>query len=110
MDLFSDTVFLARKYYRSFVKKGIDQGHREDLIGGGLIRSSGGWSSVKTMRKAKIYEKGDERILPKNCIQILKGLNKYNYIKLLAYRVYVLRCTILLSMKIKEIFKICVQI
>jgi len=63
LDLFSDTVFLARKYYRSFVKKGIDQGHREDLIGGGLIRSSGGWSSVKAMRKAKIYEKSDERIL-----------------------------------------------
>jgi len=63
LDLFSDTVFQARKYYRSFVKKGIDQGHREDLIGGGLIRSSGGWSSVKAMRKAKIYEKSDERIL-----------------------------------------------
>jgi len=56
LDLFSDTVFLARKYYRSFVKKGVDQGHREDLIGGGLIRSSGGWSSVKAMRKAKIYK------------------------------------------------------
>ncbi len=24
------------------MEKGIDQGHREDLIGGGLIRSSGG--------------------------------------------------------------------
>jgi len=63
LDLFSDTVFLARKYYRSFVKKGVDQGHREDLIGGGLRRSSGGWSNVKAMRKAKIYEKSDERIL-----------------------------------------------
>ena len=63
LDLFSDTVFLARKYYRSFVKKGVDQSHREDLIGGGLTRSSGGWSSVKAMRKAKIYEKSDERIL-----------------------------------------------
>ncbi len=44
---------------------------------------------------------------PKNCTQILKGLNKYNYIILLAYRVYVLWCIILLSMKIKAIFKIC---
>jgi len=40
-------------------------------------------------------------------MQILKGLNKYNYNMWLAYRVYVLRCIILLSMKIKEIFKIC---
>ena len=48
-----------------------------------------------------------ENIGPKNCTQILKGLNKNNYIILLAYRVYVLWCIILLSMKIKEIFKIC---
>jgi hypothetical protein len=33
------TVFTARRYYCSFVKKGIDQGCREDLNGGGLIRS-----------------------------------------------------------------------
>jgi hypothetical protein len=32
-------VFAARRYYRSFVKKGIDQGRREDLNGGRLIRS-----------------------------------------------------------------------
>jgi len=36
---FFDTVFTARRYYHSFVKKGIDQGRREDLNGGGLIRS-----------------------------------------------------------------------
>jgi len=46
-------------------------------------------------------------IQPKNCTQILKGLSKYNYIILLAYRMYVLWCIILLSMKIKETFKIC---
>jgi hypothetical protein len=46
-------------------------------------------------------------MIPKNCIQILKELNKYNYIILLTYRVYVGWCIILLSMKIKEIFKIC---
>jgi len=36
---FFDTVFTARRYYCSFVKKGIDQGRREDLNGGELIRS-----------------------------------------------------------------------
>ena len=46
-------------------------------------------------------------IQPKNCTQILKGLRNYNYIILLAYRVYVSWCIILLSMKIKDF--ICVQ-
>ena len=63
LELFSDTVSMARRFYRSFVRKGIDQGRREDLIGGGLIRSFGGWSNVKAMRRAKIFEKSDERIL-----------------------------------------------
>ena len=30
---------------------------------GGLIRSMGGWAAVNSMRKAKIFEKSDERIL-----------------------------------------------
>jgi len=41
-------------------------------------------------------------VTPKNPIKILKGLNKYNHIILLEYKVYVLWCIILLSMKIKE--------
>jgi len=32
-------------------------------VGGGLIRSLGGWSVVKSLRKSGIFEKGDERIL-----------------------------------------------
>jgi len=39
LELFFDTVLTARRSYRSFVKKGIDQGRRENLNGGGLIRS-----------------------------------------------------------------------
>ena len=53
----------AKKAYSEFVKKGINQGHRSDLVGGGLIRSSGGWSSVKAMRRLGVREKSDERIL-----------------------------------------------
>jgi lambda repressor-like predicted transcriptional regulator len=53
----------ARSGYRAFVTKGIEQGRRDDLTGGGLIRSSGGWAAVKAMRKAKVYTKSDERIL-----------------------------------------------
>jgi hypothetical protein len=33
------------------------------LTGGGLIRSGGGWAAVKAKRRARIFEKSDERIL-----------------------------------------------
>jgi hypothetical protein len=33
------------------------------LVGGGLIRSAGGWSVLKAMRRAQVCMKGDERIL-----------------------------------------------
>ncbi len=49
--------------YRKFVKEGISLGRRPDLVGGGLVRSAGGWLAVKELRKAKAYVKGDERIL-----------------------------------------------
>ena len=61
--LFSEKKKEARKIYRAFVKKGIDEGKREDLTGGGLLRSQGGWAALKGYRKAGIRVKGDERIL-----------------------------------------------
>ena len=61
--LFSEKKKEARKTYREFVKKGIDEGKREDLTGGGLLRSQGGWEALKGYRKAGIRVKGDERIL-----------------------------------------------
>ena len=53
----------AKRAYRQFVQDGIDQGRRSDLVGGGLIRSQGGWSAVKAMRRRGVREKSDERIL-----------------------------------------------
>lgn len=53
----------ARGRYRSFVEKGIQLGRRQDLTGGGLLRSAGGWLNVKALREAKIFYKSDERIL-----------------------------------------------
>jgi putative transposase len=53
----------AKKAYRSYVKKGIDQGQRPELVGGGLIRSLGGWSAVKALRRAGDRELSDDRIL-----------------------------------------------
>ena len=61
--LFADKASLARTHYRLFVEKGIEQGRRHDLIGGGLLRSSGGWVAVRAMRSEEIYQKADERIL-----------------------------------------------
>ena len=61
--LFGEKVSAARKAYRAYVDKGIGQGRRPELVGGGLIRSAGGWSLVKAMRHAKDHMKSDERIL-----------------------------------------------
>ncbi|MDY6856187.1 MAG: transposase [Thermodesulfobacteriota bacterium] len=61
--LFSNEKRIARRRYREFVEKGISQGKRPDLSGGGLLRSIGGWTAVKELRKSGIRVKGDERIL-----------------------------------------------
>ena len=63
LKMFDQKTGTARRKYNAFVKKGISEGKRPDLIGGGLIRSTGGWSALKAQRRAKIYQKGDERIL-----------------------------------------------
>ena len=63
LEFFGDTLTPARRRYREFVKKGIAAGKRENLTGGGLIRSVGGWSAVKSLRMAGEFQKGDERIL-----------------------------------------------
>ena len=60
---FHKELTLARKMYHTYIQKGIKEGRRYDLIGGGLIRSAGGWSRVKALRKRGDRLKGDERIL-----------------------------------------------
>ena len=61
--LFGRKVAAARKAYRAYVDKGIARGRRPELVGGGLVRSAGGWSAVKAMRRAQDHMKSDERIL-----------------------------------------------
>ena len=61
--LFSEKKRLARTRYRMYVEKGILDGKRPDLTGGGLLRSTGGWTALKGLRKAGIRVKADERIL-----------------------------------------------
>ena len=60
---FGNTVGSAKKAYRQFVTKGITHGQRPELVGGGLLRSLGGWSAVKAVRRSGSEAKGDARIL-----------------------------------------------
>ena len=53
----------AKKNYRNYVKKGVEEGRRPELVGGGLIRSLGGWSAVKALRRSGERELSDDRIL-----------------------------------------------
>ena len=54
----------AHEAYRTFVAEGAAQGRREDLVGGGLVRSLGGWVEVKKSRgRGLAHRKSDERIL-----------------------------------------------
>jgi REP element-mobilizing transposase RayT/lambda repressor-like predicted transcriptional regulator len=60
---FGKRVGAARAGYRAFVEKGVPQGKRPDLSGGGLWRRAGGWDRVRNRRSAKSDQKTDERIL-----------------------------------------------
>ena len=53
----------ARGKYESFVAEGIAAGKRPDLVGGGLVRSAGGWEKIALARKYGEHLKSDERIL-----------------------------------------------
>jgi putative transposase len=53
----------ARKAYRRYVKEGLSQGKRPDLVGGGMVRSFGGWSAILTLRKSQNGSVADQRIL-----------------------------------------------
>jgi hypothetical protein len=53
----------ARRAYRGYVKEGLRQGRRPELVGGGLIRSLGGWAEVRAIRQRKEPVLADPRIL-----------------------------------------------
>jgi len=63
LGMFGKSVGSARRGYKNYVENGIAQGKRGDLSGGGLIRSAGGWEAVKALKKERIFQKNDERIL-----------------------------------------------
>lgn len=49
--------------YRRFVREGVTQGRRPELVGGGLIRSLGGWAEVQAARSRGDRVSADPRIL-----------------------------------------------
>jgi REP element-mobilizing transposase RayT len=61
---FGKRVRNARREYLAYVEAGVAQGHRRDLVGGGLVRSLGGWAEAEKLRvKGQDHIKSDERIL-----------------------------------------------
>ncbi|UCH19921.1 MAG: transposase [Deltaproteobacteria bacterium] len=61
--MFGQHLGSARRAYNVFVAKGISDGRRPELVGGGFIRSAGGWSALKVLRSKATRIMGDERIL-----------------------------------------------
>jgi hypothetical protein len=53
----------AVEKYEQYVREGISYGRRPELVGGGLIRSLGGWSQVLSLRRKGMKVASDERIL-----------------------------------------------
>ncbi len=49
--------------YIDYMKAGLTEGKREDLTGGGLLRTAGGWKGLKDLRKRGQSILGDERML-----------------------------------------------
>ena len=64
LSFFGKSLGACRKRYLRYVESGIEQGRRPELVGGGLIRSLGGWKAVKNARlRGQDRMKGDHRIL-----------------------------------------------
>jgi len=53
----------AQTAYRKFIEEGISQGRIQELTGGGLSRSQGGWSGVISQKRKGVALESDERIL-----------------------------------------------
>ncbi|NTU44887.1 MAG: hypothetical protein HGA99_05100 [Chlorobiaceae bacterium] len=63
LEYFGERESSARKAYLEFVSSESGLGQQAELTGGGLIRSIGGWSEVKSLRKRGEKQFSDERIL-----------------------------------------------
>lgn len=53
----------ARRAYYRFIAAGLSMGRKPELVGGGLVRSRGGWSEVTALRRRGDQSACDPRIL-----------------------------------------------
>jgi putative transposase len=63
LSLFGRGMSSARRSYASFVAEGLANVRRPELVGGGLLRSIGGWSTLAVNRSKGLRLMSDERIL-----------------------------------------------
>ncbi len=63
LSIFGETARSARKKYLAYMESGMNQGRRPELVGGGLVRSLGGWREFKKSLGRSVRLKGDQRIL-----------------------------------------------
>lgn len=86
--LFSKSLFSARKDYLQFVKAGVAQGKRKDLVGGGLGRSLGGGPREIPREMTKNPQLYDSRVLGSGdfVASVLKEVEKSEDIRLTMIR------------------------
>ncbi len=53
----------AVEKYEQYVREGLSLGKRPELVGGGLIRSLGGWSQVLSLKRKGMRVASDDRVL-----------------------------------------------
>ncbi|MHB9155088.1 MAG: REP-associated tyrosine transposase [Endomicrobiales bacterium] len=63
LERFGEARRQAIEKYENYIINAKEMGQREDLSGGGLRRSAGGWEGVMELRRNREYWRGDERIL-----------------------------------------------
>ena len=75
---FSSRLREARERYQAFVAQGAKGGRQPDLMGGGLVRSAGGWAAVRELRRGREGYAVDERILGGTdfVVQLLQEMEK----------------------------------
>ncbi|MBW2570588.1 MAG: transposase [Deltaproteobacteria bacterium] len=79
LQYFGKSLKEARRKYRVFVEKGIKQGRRTDLQGGGLVRSAGGDKTGLLGQKEEDKELSDQRILGSGdfVAEVLRAANEF---------------------------------
>jgi REP element-mobilizing transposase RayT len=79
LQYFGKSLKEARRKYQVFVEKGIKQGRRTDLQGGGLVRSAGGDKTDLLGQKEEDKEFSDQRILGSGdfVAEVLRAANEF---------------------------------